>query len=164
MTQREKLILEILENDSRISPDQIAVMLGMDVEEVRAKIKEWEDNKMIIKYNTVINWEKLGHDTVSAIIEVKIVPTRDSGYDTVAERIYRFPEVLTVLLMSGGYDLTVLMEGKSLKEVAMFVSEKLASIEGVQSTVSHFVLKKYKMNGVILNGKEEEDKRLVVSP
>ena len=164
MTQSERLILEILEDDSRASAEQIAVMLDMDVKEVQAKIEQWEEQKIIVKYNTIVNWEKLGLDTVSAFIEVKIVPTRDTGFDTVAERIYRFPEVMSVLLMSGGYDLAVLVEGRSLKEVALFVSEKLASIDGVQSTVTHFVLKKYKMGGVIINGKEEEDKRLVVSP
>ncbi len=164
MTQREKQILEILENDSRTGAEQIAIMLGMDVAEVRAKIAEWEAQKIIIKYNTIVNWEKLGDDTVTAMIEVKIAPQRDAGYDSLAERIYRYPEVKSVLLMSGGYDLAVLIEGQSLKEVAMFVSEKLATIDGVQSTGTHFVLKKYKMGGVILNGKPEDDKRLVITP
>lgn len=164
MTQREKQILEILENDSRTSPEQIAIMLGMDAEEVRGKIAEWEEQKIIIKYNTIVNWEKLGDDTVTAMIEVKIAPQRDAGYDSLAERIYRYPEVKSVLLMSGAYDLAVLIEGQSLKEVARFVSEKLATIDGVQSTGTHFVLKKYKMGGVILNGKHEDDKRLVITP
>lgn len=164
MTQREKQILEIIENDSRTSPEQIAIMLGMDAEEVRGKIAEWEEQKIIIKYNTIVNWEKLGDDTVTAMIEVKIAPQRDAGYDSLAERIYRYPEVKSVLLMSGAYDLAVLIEGQSLKEVARFVSEKLATIDGVQSTGTHFVLKKYKMGGVILNGKHEDDKRLVITP
>jgi len=164
MTQREKQILEILENDSRTSPEQIAIMLGMDAEEVRGKIAEWEEQKIIIKYNTIVNWEKLGDDTVTAMIEVKIAPQRDAGYDSLAERIYRYPEVKSVMLMSGAYDLAVLIEGQSLKEVARFVSEKLATIDGVQSTGTHFVLKKYKMGGVILNGKHEDDKRLVITP
>lgn len=164
MTRRETQILELLEEDGRISPEQIAIMLGMEAEEVRAKIAEWEAKKIIIRYNTIVNWEKLGEDTVSAMIEVKIIPQRDAGYDSVAERIYRYPEVKSVMLMSGGYDLTALVEGKSLKEVATFVSEKLATIEGVQSTGTHFVLKKYKMGGVILNGKEVEDKRQVITP
>ncbi|MFZ3170966.1 MAG: Lrp/AsnC family transcriptional regulator [Carboxydocellales bacterium] len=164
MTQAEKQILELLEDDSRTSAEQIAIMLGLEVEEVREKIAEWEAQKIIIKYNTIVNWEKLGEDTVTAMIEVKVAPQRDAGYDNLAERIYRYPEVQSVLLMSGGYDLSVLIEGQSLKEVARFVSEKLATIEGVVSTGTHFVLKKYKMGGVILNGRTEDDKRLVVTP
>lgn len=164
MTKQEKEILKILQEDSRVSPEQIAIMVGLEAEEVKSKIKEWEDNKVIIRYHTYINWDKLGDERVSAMIDVKIVPQRDAGYDIVAKRIYKYPEVRTVFLMSGGYDLAVMVEGKSLKDVALFVAEKLATIEHVQSTTTHFVLKKYKQGGVILNGKEEDDQRLVVTP
>ncbi|HEX3031919.1 MAG TPA: Lrp/AsnC family transcriptional regulator [Bacillota bacterium] len=163
MTPREKQMLELLEEDSRITPEKIAIMMGMEVAEVEAKIAQWEEEKIIIKYNTIVNWEKLGHDTVSAMIEVKITPQRDAGYDNLAERIYRYPEVQTVLLMSGGYDLAVLIEGTSLRDVANFVSDKLAPLDGVMSTVTHFVLKKYKMGGVVLNGHPEDDQRLVIT-
>lgn len=158
-----KEILRILQDDCRITPEQIAVMLGMDIADVEKRIKELEEDKTIIKYHTLINWEKAGEEIVSALIDVKVAPQRGVGFDTVAERIYRFPEVKSLYLMSGGYDLSVLIEGKTMKEVALFVAMKLATIEHVRSTATHFVLKKYKQEGIILEDKEE-DRRLVVSP
>lgn len=158
-----KELLKILQDDCKINPEQISIMLGMGIEEVKTRIKELEENKTIIKYHTLINWEKAGEEIVAALIDVKVAPQRGVGFDTVAERIYRFPEVKSVYLMSGGYDLSVLIEGKTMKEVALFVAMKLATIEHVQSTATHFVLKKYKQEGVILEDKEE-DRRLVVSP
>jgi DNA-binding Lrp family transcriptional regulator len=158
-----KELLKILQDDCKINPEQISIMLGMGIEEVKARIKELEENKTIIKYHTLVNWEKAGEEIVAALIDVKVAPQRGVGFDTVAERIYRFPEVKSVYLMSGGYDLSVLIEGKTMKEVALFVAMKLATIEHVQSTATHFVLKKYKQEGVILEDKEE-DRRLVVSP
>lgn len=163
MNAKEKEILEILQDNSRITSEQIATMVDMDVEEVKAKIKEMEDEKVIIKYHTLINWEKTGEELVQAIIEVNVTPKRGSGFDTVAERIYRFPEVRAVYLMSGRYDITVMVEGRTMKEVALFVATKLATLEDVQSTATHFVLKKYKQEGIILED-NEEDRRLVVSP
>lgn len=159
---REK-ILEILRCNARISHEQIATMLGMDPEEVTREIKVMEDEKVILKYNTLINWEKTDVNVVTAMIDVKVIPQRDVGFDEVAERIYRFPEVRSVSLMSGSYDLSVVVEGKTMKEVALFVAEKLATIEHVQSTMTHFVLKHYKQAGVIFEDKEE-DRRQVVSP
>jgi DNA-binding Lrp family transcriptional regulator len=158
-----KELLKILQDDCKINPEQISIMLGMGIEEVKARIKELEENKTIIKYHTLVNWEKAGEEIVAALIDVKVAPQRGVGFDTVAERIYRFPEVKSVYLMSGGYDLSVHIEGKTMKEVALFVAMKLATIEHVQSTATHFVLKKYKQEGVILEDKEE-DRRLVVSP
>lgn len=156
-------ILELLESNAKLTIEEIAVMLNMDPETVRQEIKNMESNKTILKYMTLINWEKAGVDKVDAMIEVRITPQRDTGYDTVAERIYRFPEVRSVRLMSGTYDLAVFVEGKTMKEVANFVSTKLATIEGVVSTTTHFVLKTYKQDGVIIED-EEEDRRLVISP
>lgn len=158
-----KELLRIIQEDSRITPEQIALMLGMNVDDVKNRIRELEENKTIIKYHTLVNWEKAGEEVVSALIDVNVVPQRGVGFDTVAERIYRFPEVKSVYLMSGGYDLSVFIEGKTMKEVALFVAMKLATLEHVQSTATHFVLKKYKQEGVILEDKEE-DRRLVVSP
>ena len=141
-------IIDLLENDARLSPQDIAAMTGKSEEEVRAAIKKLEDEGIILKYAAVINRERLtSSDTVSAMIEIQVAPTREHGFDRIAERIYRYPQVKTVQLMSGGYDLHVLVEGKDLKEVAFFVSEKLASLEGVISTRTHFVLKTYKENG-----------------
>ncbi|HOV80932.1 MAG TPA: Lrp/AsnC family transcriptional regulator [Bacillota bacterium] len=156
-------ILELLENDARLTPKQIAVMLDMEESEVARIIKELEEKKVILGYHTFINWDKAGEEKVSALIEVRISPQREVGFDAVAERIYRFPEVKTVRLMSGAYDLVVMIEGRTLKEVANFVSQKLATIEHVLSTSTHFVLKNYKLQGTIIED-GEEDRRLVITP
>jgi len=141
-------ILEILEMNGRLSDEQIATMLGKSVEEVRAAIKRLEEEGIITGYTALVNWEKTAKESVTALIEVKVTPQRGEGFDRVAERIYRYPEVKACYLMSGGFDLTVIVEGRSMKEVALFVAEKLAPIESVLSTSTHFVLKKYKDKGV----------------
>ncbi len=156
-------ILEILNEDSRRTPEEIAVMLGTDVETVRQKIEELEKNKVIVKYNTLINWDKTDREYVTALIEVKVTPQRDLGFDAIAERIYKFPEVKSVFLMSGDYDLAVMIEGRTMKEVAFFVAEKLSVLDSVLSTATHFVLKKYKVDGVVLED-EERDYRQVIVP
>lgn len=156
-------ILDLLRENAKLTPEEIAVMLNIDVVEVRGIIKDLEDNKTILNYQTMINWEKIGEEKVIALIEVRITPQRDVGFDAIAERIYRFPEVRSMHLMSGTYDLAIFVEGGSMKEIAHFVSTKLATIEGVVSTASYFVLKTYKQNGVIIED-NEEDRRLMVSP
>jgi DNA-binding Lrp family transcriptional regulator len=156
-------ILELLEKNDRYTPAEIAVMLGITEDEVKAKIAELETEKVIINYRAMVNWERAGVEKVTALIEVKVIPQRDVGFDEIAERIYRFSEVKSVFLMSGAYDLMVLVEGATMKEVALFVSQKLATIHNVQSTATHFVLKKYKLEGVIMDGKEEVE-RLVITP
>lgn len=163
MYKTDKEIINLLQDNSRIRPDQIAAMLGLELADVENRIKTLEEEGIIAKYVTLINWEKTGDEVVSALIEVRVTPQRGSGFDNLAERIYRFPEVKAVYLMSGGYDFSVLIEGKTMKEVALFVATKLATIENVQSTATHFVLKKYKQEGVIFEDKEK-DRRLVVSP
>lgn len=156
-------ILEILSRGAKTTPKQIAEMTGKKEEEIKKKIKEMEDSGIILKYKTIINWDKAGKELVYALIDVKVTPERGKGYDAIAERIIRFPEVKSVYLISGMYDLSVLVEGKSMKEVANFVAEKLAPLEQVTGTVTHFMLKKYKEDGEILY-KEEENKRLAISP
>lgn len=156
-------ILEILESDARLEAEDIAVMVGMEREEVRRTIKELEKNKIILKYMTLVNWEKAGDEKVMAMIEVRVAPQRDVGYDAVAERICRFPEVRSVRLVSGAYDLAVFIEGKSMREISNFVATKLATIEGVLSTATHFILKTYKQDGVMFED-SEKDRRLAVSP
>jgi DNA-binding Lrp family transcriptional regulator len=156
-------ILAMLQENSKLDAKQMALLLGKKEKEIVTTIKEMEEHKVILKYTTLINWEKTGSEYVTALIDVKVQPQRGVGFDTVAERIYRFPEVKTVYLMSGGYDLSLTIEGKTMKEVAFFVAEKLATLEYVQSTTTHFVLKKYKEKGVIFEDKEE-DRRLVISP
>lgn len=158
-----KELLELLEKDYTLTPDQISSMLGISPDDVAAEIKRLEQEKIIVKYHTIINWEKAGVDSVTAIIDVNITPQREVGFDAIAERIYRFPEVKNLFLMSGTFDLSVMVEGRSLKEVSQFVSTKLATIEGVISTTTHFLLKRYKEEGVIIDDKEE-DRRLAVTP
>jgi len=155
-------ILKILEDDARITPKQIATMTGTPSAEVAKAIKQAEKDRTILKYKTVINWDKVGDEQVWALIEVKVTPQRDVGFDSIAERIYRFPQARTAYLVSGTYDLLVLVVGKSMHEVADFVSQKLAPIEGVQGTVSHFVLKRYKEDGEILEGKEKVKRQPVI--
>ena len=156
-------LLELLEKNPSLTPGQLAIMLGKPEEEIAAIIKRLEAEKIIVKYQTIVNWEKAGVDWVTAIIDVKITPQREVGFDAIAERIYRFPEVRSLYLMSGAYDLLLFVAGRDLKEVALFVSEKLATIEGVISTSTHFMLKTYKHHGLLMEI-DHEDERLKVSP
>ena len=159
----EEELLKILERDARASESKIAEMLGVTEKKVKKKIKELEERGVIRKYKTVINWEKYGKEKVYALIDVKVTPQRDKGYDSIAERIMRFPEVKSLYLVSGHYDLSVLVQGKTMREVSSFVAEKLAPLEQVQSTVTHFILKVYKEDGDIFI-EEEKDRRLAVTP
>jgi DNA-binding Lrp family transcriptional regulator len=149
-------ILEILEKNSRATAEEIAIMLGKPIEEIQAAIKKYEEDKVIVGYSTLINWDKTHREKVTALIEVKVTPQRGQGFDKIADRIYKFPEVTACYLMSGGFDLTVIIEGKTMKEVALFVSEKLAPLESVLSTSTHFVLKKYKDKGTIFEEKQTD--------
>jgi len=158
-----KELLDLLEKDYTQSPEQLAVMLNISAEEVTRLIAKFEQEQIIVKYQTIVDWEKAGIDQVTAVIEVKITPQREVGFDAIAERIYRYPEVRSVYLMSGSYDLSVSVEGANLREVADFVSAKLSTIEGVVSTNTNFMLKKYKYAGVIINDIEDQH-RLVISP
>lgn len=144
-------ILKLIENNARLSYDQIATMVGTDAATVQAEIKKMENDGIILSYNTIVNWERTEAEAVTAMIDVKLTPQADKGFDRVAEKIYNFPEVKSVYLMSGAYDLSVIIEGKTMKEVAFFVSQKLAPIESVISTATHFVLHKYKDTGVLFS-------------
>ncbi|HII4508371.1 TPA: Lrp/AsnC family transcriptional regulator [Clostridium perfringens] len=155
-------ILEVLEKNSRYTDQEIAVMTGKTVEEVREAIRDYEERSIIAGYTTLINWENTGRETVTALIEVQITPQRGVGFDKVAERIYKFPQVKACYLMSsGGFDLTVIVEGKTMKEVAMFVSDKLSIREYVTGTATHFVLKKYKDHGTIFREKKTDDREML---
>ena len=158
-----KQIFEALEKDARLTPEQISTMTGVPPAEVEKTIKKAEKDRAILKYKTIINWAKLGEEEVWALVEVKVVPQRGVGFDAIAERIYRFPQARSVYLASGAYDLAILVAGKTMQEIAVFVSEKLAPLETVQGTVTHFILKKYKEDGEILQGREGI-KRLPVTP
>ncbi|MBN2107182.1 MAG: Lrp/AsnC family transcriptional regulator [Deltaproteobacteria bacterium] len=145
-------IAELLQKDARLTPEDIASMLNKSVEDVREKIRQMEDDGTIIKYSAVINEEKLPKqkDKVVAFIEIQVQPEREKGFDAIAERIYQFPQVTSLYLMSGRYDLLVVVEGDNLKDVAFFVSDKLSTLDNVKSTATHFLLKKYKENGTML--------------
>jgi len=157
-----KDILKILEDDARASIKQMATMTDTTSAEVSKLIKQAEKDGTILKYKTVINWEKVGREQVWALIEVKVSPEKDVGFDAIARRIYLLPQARTVYLVSGTYDLLVVVAAKTEHEVAEFVSEHLATIEGVHGTVTHFVLKRYKEDGEILEGEEEVKRQAVV--
>ena len=154
----EKNLLKLLEDDARLSTEQLSVMLDTPKAEIDKKLAELEDNGTILGYKAMIDWEKTDREYVTAMIDVKLSPQRDRGFDKIAEKIFNYPEVQAVYLMSGAYDLSVLIEGKTMKEVAYFVSQKLAPIESIISTATHFVLHKYKDKGVVY-GYSEVDER-----
>lgn len=155
-------ILEILDKNAKIEIIDLAVMLNLAKEDIANEISQMEKEKIICGYHTLINWEKTNKDVVTALIEVRVTPQRGQGFDKIAERIYKFDAVKAVYLMSGGFDLTVIIEGKTMKEVALFVGQKLAPLESVLSTATHFVLKKYKDQGMILE-ETKKDERMIVS-
>ncbi|MFC1972044.1 Lrp/AsnC family transcriptional regulator [Chloroflexota bacterium] len=157
-----KDILKILENDARATAKQIALMTDSSGSEVGKLIKQAEKDGTIIKYKTIINWDKVGREYVWALIEVKVTPEKDVGFDAIARRIYHLPQARTVYLVSGTYDLLVVVAAKTENEVGEFISEHLATIEGVQGTVTHFVLKRYKEDGELLDGEEEVKRQAVV--
>ena len=163
MDEQTRNILEILEEDARIKPEEIAALTGMTVEEVNQKIEYLEKAKIIRQYKTVIDWELAGENYVYAIIELKVSLERKLGYQAIAERLYKFPEVRSVRLLSGEHDISITVRGNSMKQVAFFVAEKIATLDQVQSTATHFVLKTYKENGLILD-EPDQVKRLAVSP
>ena len=158
-----KQILKALENDARLTSEKISTMTGIPIKEVEKTIKKAENDRAILKYKTIIDWQKLGEEKVMALVEVKVVPQRDVGFDAIAERIYLFPQVSSVYLASGTYDLAVLVVGETMQDIALFVSEKLAPLDTVQSTVTHFILKKYKEDGEIFGGSGGV-KRLPITP
>jgi len=165
MNQKEIDILEILEKNGRLAIEDLAKMVDLSVKETEEIIEKMENGQIILKYLTVIDWQKVEERDpgVTAMIDVKVTPKRDRGFDDIAERIYRFPEVQSVYLMSGAYDLSVVIEGKTLHDVSRFVSEKLSALDSVVSTTTHFIMKKYKHDGTIF-GNDEKDRRIVVTP
>lgn len=155
-------ILEILEKDARITNAEIAVMTGMSEAAVASEIKKLEDDKIILGYKPLINTDKLSPDNVSALIELKVTPSTGEGFDAIASRIYGYEQVHNLYLMSGGYDLAVFVEGKNIKDVAMFVSEHLSQMDSVISTSTHFMLKTYKREGVIFDNPDRDTRELMV--
>ena len=156
-------ILKYIEKKSKVDLGELAILLGTDEVTVANEIADMEKEKIICGYHTLIDWDKAGVESVTALIEVRVTPQRNQGFDRIAERIYNYPEVTSVYLISGGYDLLVTLEGKTLKEVSQFVSEKLSPVEAVISTATHFILKKYKDPGTILV-KKPESERMLITP
>lgn len=156
-------LLSILEKNSRIDFNELAIMLGTTEEKVLEEISKLENEGIICGYHTLINWDKTSIEKVTGLIEVKVTPMRGKGFDNMAERIYKYPEVKAVYLISGGYDLMVILEEKTLKEIASFVSEKLSTLDSVISTSTHFILKKYKDHGTVIS-KEKKDEREAIIP
>lgn len=164
LTIKELEVVGLLEKDARISDEDLAKMVNISLEDLRVVIDKLQNEKVIVRYTSVVDWSKVeGHEGVTAMIDVKVTPKRGVGFDEVAQRIYRFQEVKSVYLMSGAFDLSVIIEGRSMQEVARFVSEKLSTLDSVISTTTHFILKKYKHDGTIFD-QTDEDRRIVVSP
>ena len=163
MTDLQIQILDILRKDCRTSLENMATMLNTNIEDVATNIQSMEEDKIILRYLPIINWDKADKSYVEAMIEVKVTPQKERGFDALARRIYQFDEVKSLFLMSGQYDLLVLVEAHDLKSLALFVSEKLSTFESVISTSTSFVLKRYKSDGVIFD-ENDSDRRLVVSP
>lgn len=154
-------ILRVIEKDGLATPEKIAQIINRDIDTVEKQVAELKESGIIAGYKAVVNWDKYDANTVIALIDVKMTPQLGSGYDRVAEKIYNYPFVKSVYLMSGGYDLSITIEGKSLKEIANFVSEKLAPMECIISTTTHFILRKYKEEGFVLGVDEEKDGRVM---
>ena len=156
---REK-ILQIVEKNSRIDLKELAIILGVEETDIVEEMHKMEEEGIICGYHTLIDWEKTSLDKVNALIEVRVTPQRGQGFDSIAERIYKYPEVTAVYLMSGGFDLLVILEGKSLKEISYFVSDKMSTLDTVLSTATHFILKKYKDHGTILTKKRVDEREM----
>lgn len=163
MRELREQLLGIIEKNSRIDLKELAVILGVEEVDVVNELAAMESEGIICGYHTLIDWDKAGVEKVTALIEVRVTPQRDRGFDRIAERIYNYPEVFSVYLISGGYDLLVTLEGKTLKEVSRFVSEKLSTVDEVISTATHFILKKYKDYGTVM-GARKESERMKVTP
>ena len=163
MTTLQKDILQLLQEDARISPKKIAVMLSKDQAEIEKNIESMEKSGLIVKYTAIVNAEKAEDAIVEALIEVKVTPKSKEGFDGIAKKIASFPEVKSVYLMSGAYDLAVLIEDRTLQQASRFVSERISTFDGVISTATHFILKKYKIEGS-LTEREDEDYRILVQP
>ena len=156
-----KKLLQLLEDDCTLTTGQLASMAGMTEEEVKAAIRKYEEEKVILGYKAIVDWDRTDRESVTALIEVKVTPQRGEGFDRVAERIYQYDEVESVYLMSGAFDLTVIISGRTLKEVAQFVGERLAPLEDVTGTATHFILHKYKEKHLIFEKREEQEREWI---
>jgi len=164
LSEEDRRLLRIMAKDARITPEDLAVQTSLSPEYIVKKIKQWEQDKVIAKYGLLINWEQLGEDRVTALIDVKVNFKRGQGYDKVATRFQRFPEIQSVYLMSGDYDLCLTVEGRNMHEITQFVSDKLSPLDLVETTNTRFILRRYKQDGVELLGEEKRPERLMITP
>jgi len=155
-------LLRLIEHNARLTQPELAVMLGTTEEAIAAELEKLRNDDIILGYTTVVNWEKTKRESVTALIEVKLMPQRDQGFDIIAQHLYRYPQVTSCYLMSGGFDLMLIIEDSTLREVASFISNKVAPIDGVVSTATHFILKKYKSNGVVFEDKPVDRREAVI--
>ncbi len=151
-------VLDLLENDGRLTPKELSAMLNKEEGDIKKEIAELEANGTILSYKALIDWDKTDKEYVDAFIEIKVIPQRDRGFDQIAEKICRYPEVKSVYLMSGGFDLAVMIEGRTMREVALFVAEKLSLLDSVTATATHFVLRRYKDKGVIYKAQPKDER------
>lgn len=164
LSEEDRRLLHILSQDSRLTTEELSIQTGLNQEYINKKIKQWEKDKVIVKYGLLINWEQLEENRVTALIDLKILPQRGQGYDKVAQRFQKFPEIKAVYLMSGDFDLCLVVEGKNMHEISQFVSDKLSPLELIQSTSTRFILRRYKEDGIEFYGEEEGPKRLMITP
>lgn len=164
MLPEDQKLLRLLSQDCRLNPEELSIQTGLSVEYISAKIKQWEKEKIIAKYGLLVNWQKLEEDRVTAFIDIKVTSQRGHGYDKIAQRFQKFPEIKSVFLMSGDHDLCLVIEGRNMYEIAEFVSEKLSPLEVIENTSTRFILKRYKEDGVEFEGKEERPQRLMMTP
>ena len=155
-------LLRLIEHNARLTQPELAVMLGTTEEAIAAELQTLHNEDIILGYTTVVNWEKTSRESVTALIEVRLMPQRDKGFDKIAQHLYRYPQVTSCYLMSGGFDLMLIIEDSTLREVASFISNKVAPIEGVVSTATHFILKKYKSNGIVFDNKPIDKRETVI--
>lgn len=161
LTEEDRRLLYILSQDCRLTPEELAVQTGLDQDYITKKIKQWEKEKVIAKYNVLINYELLEEDKVTALIDIKVLSQRGQGYDKIAQRFQKFSEIKSVFLMSGDYDLCLVVEGKNMHEIAQFVSDKLSPLDLIETTSTRFILRRYKQDGIEFYGEEERPQRLM---
>jgi DNA-binding Lrp family transcriptional regulator len=164
LSEDDRCLLHILSQDCRLTAEDLAVQTGLTADYIKKKIKQWEDDKVIAKYGVLINYDQLEEDRVTALIDVKVLPQRGNGYDKIAQRFQKFSQIKSVYLMSGDFDLCLIIEGHNMHEIAQFVSDKLSPLDVIQSTSTRFILRRYKQDGIEFHGEEERPQRLMITP
>lgn len=163
LSEEDRRLLHILSQDCRLTSEELSIQTGLSSDYIDKKIKQWEKDKIIVKYSTLINYDLLEEDRVTALIDVKVLPQRGQGYDHIAQRFQKFPQIKSVYLMSGDYDLCLIVEGKNMHEIAQFVSDKLSPLDLIETSSTRFILRRYKQDGIEFHGKEERPQRLMIT-